>query len=594
VAASRRGAGEPPSAQNLKAGWGLLAEHPSFRHIRISASVCAKAHCALTPRQGYAHVTSDGLIHANMWRRADPPEWAWVLAHVQLHLGFGHAPASAAEVPPPDEALAAARCAVVNRFLAAFKISTAPVELPQQWPGGDEEALAALWRTFGIPAQYACCGTVDEGADHSSVLHRERHAPPQWPQQFSTGLSRAVSDAIGGADGSRERRKGPWDAALSWFVSSFPLLGAIAAGLRVVADTDLALSEEIWIAAVDASAGKIYVNPLIQLDAGEWRFVLAHEMLHAALRHGDRVGGRDPYLWNIACDYVVNSWLIEMHVGVMPDGALHDPALAGHSAEQVYDLIASDLRRIRKLSTLRGRGRGDVLSEPLPSPGQAAAATDLDEFYRRALTTGRLQHRRLRGDLPAGLEQEIRALEQPPIPWDAKLARWFDEHVPAAEPRRSYARPSRRQSATPDIPRPGRWTPEEPVPRRTFGVVLDTSMSMQTRLLGKALGAIASFAAARDVPAARVVFCDAAAYDAGYLPVEQIAAGVRVHGRGGTRLQPAVGLLQHAEDFPPDAPILVITDGECDVLTVRREHAYLMPRDARLPFTPRGPVFSLR
>ncbi|HEU5333829.1 MAG TPA: hypothetical protein VFU73_13710 [Actinocrinis sp.] len=230
---------------------------------------------------------------------------------------------------------------------------------------------------------------------------------------------------------------------------------------------------------------------------------------------------------------VVNGWLIEMGVGVMPDGALYDPALAGCSAEEVYDRIATDLRRIRKLATLRGRGIGDVLSEPLPHAGEAAAGTDLDEFYRRALTSGRLQHRERRGDLPAGLDQEIRALEQPPLPWDAKLARWFDEHVPAAEPRRSYACPSRRQCATPDIPRPRRYTPAEPVPRRTFGVVPNTSLSMDTRLLGKALGAIASFATARDVPAARVVFCDAAPYDAGYLPVEQIASRVRVRGRGG-------------------------------------------------------------
>jgi hypothetical protein len=38
----------------------------------------------------------------------------------------------------------------------------------------------------------------------------------------------------------------------------------------------------------------------------------------------------------------------------------------------------------------------------------------------------------------------------------------------------------------------------------------------------------------------------------------------------------------------------VITDGYCDALRVRREHAYLVPEGARLPFTPKGPVFRLR
>jgi hypothetical protein len=117
---------------------------------------------------------------------------------------------------------------------------------------------------------------------------------------------------------------------------------------------------------------------------------------------------------------------------------------------------------------------------------------------------------------------------------------------------------------------------------------------MNHTLLGKALGAIASYATARDVPAARVVFCDAYPYDAGYLPVEQIAGRVRVRGRGGTQLQPGINLLERAEDFPTDAPILVITDSYCDVVRVRREHAFLVPEAARLPFTPRGPVFRLR
>jgi len=36
---------------------------------------------------------------------------------------------------------------------------------------------------------------------------------------------------------------------------------------------------------------------------------------------------------------------------------------------------------------------------------------------------------------------------------------------------------------------------------RTFGVVLDTSGSMDRQILGKALGAISSYAQTRDVPA---------------------------------------------------------------------------------------------
>jgi hypothetical protein len=116
---------------------------------------------------------------------------------------------------------------------------------------------------------------------------------------------------------------------------------------------------------------------------------------------------------------------------------------------------------------------------------------------------------------------------------------------------------------------------------------------MNAKLLGAALGAVASFALARDVPAARVVFCDAAAYDAGYLAVHDIAGRVAVRGRGGTLLQPGVDLLRRAKDFPADGPILIITDGYCDAVRVPGEHAFLVPAGARLPFTPRGPVFRM-
>jgi predicted metal-dependent peptidase len=78
-----------------------------------------------------------------------------------------------------------------------------------------------------------------------------------------------------------------------------------------------------------------------------------------------------------------------------------------------------------------------------------------------------------------------------------------------------------------------------------------------------------------------------------YLSPDDIAGRVRLTGRGGTVLQPGIDLLERARDFRTDGPILVITDGWCDVLRVRRDHAYLIPAGTALPFTPRGPVFRL-
>ena len=73
-------------------------------------------------------------------------------------------------------------------------------------------------------------------------------------------------------------------------------------------------------------------------------------------------------------------------------------------------------------------------------------------------------------------------------------------------------------------------------------------------------------------------------------------AGDRGRGAGeGARLQPGIDLLEKDPKLPKDAPLLVITDGDCNKLTLYgRGYAYLIPYGSRLPFIPKGKVFRLR
>ncbi|MET7281744.1 hypothetical protein ABZS29_26155 [Kribbella sp. NPDC005582] len=590
----RRKSRKDPAWEAVQAGWAAVDRHPLF--APMADRINHPARHSSVPRDGWATIDSNGRILVHSSRRATPAEWTWVFAHLLIHLGLGHAER---ERPAPDHAASAACDTAVNHFLYSLKLGTPVVQLPSEYPTTAEDVLARQWRRSAVPAEYDGLGVAGGQADVRIERWDGWGKPPNWSELFAAGLSDAAAAAVDVAGGARSSlsdrgaSRNEWDLALGWFVSSYPLLGALAATMTVVAEAELARGWDIQVAAVNAEVGEIYVNPLTSLTQNEWRFVMAHEMLHAALRHGERVGGRDPYLWNVAADLVINGWLLEMGVGTMPDGALHDPVLKGMSAEEVYDRIATDLRRYRKLATLRGTGLGDVLGHPLPHTGEAARAAGLDDIYRRALSTGLAYHDPSRGLVPAGLVEEIRALDHPPLSWDAQLARWFEEHVPAVDRSRTYARASRRQASTPDIPRPAWIRPTELQRLPTYGVVLDTSGSMDRVLLGKALGAIASYSRARDVPAARVIYCDAAAYDAGYLPVDDIAGRVQVRGRGGTVLQPAVDLLERADDFPATGPILLITDGQCDTVRLRRPHAWLLPRGATLPFTARGPIFRV-
>jgi predicted metal-dependent peptidase len=597
--------------KNIHAAWDILENHPLFvpiqrkrRMLDLAEDEYTQGSKLIAP-DGWAVVLRNGMIRVQSEHLAEPEEWAYIFAHCLLHLGLGH-------FQPPDEgdrldgiAWNAACDVFVTHFLADLRLGTPPEtfhHLPVL-PAHPEERLYQRFRQEGVPEELRGFGA--SGANRPDMLFDLRRAnvneprrerKVDWPMLLGQGLARAASASVRVASGiqdklsEREDKRTAAQRARQWFTNHYPLLGALAGSFTIIEDPLICIRMEVSVAAVDDELREIYINPAADLDEQETRFVMAHEMLHSGLRHQTRRQGRDPYLWNVACDYVINSWLVEMGLGALPQfGGLYDPQLKDLSAETIYDRIVNDLRTYRKLATLRGIGLGDML-ERRPGDREMNGET-LDDFYRRCLAQGLNYHQVAgRGDLPAGLVEEIQALNQPPIPWDVALAQWFDHYFPLLEKVQTFARPSRRQSATPDIPRPSLKTPPGDT-ARTFGVVLDTSGSMNRHLLAKALGTISSYSLSREVPFVRVVFCDAAPYDQGYISPEDIAGRVQVKGRGGTVLQPGIDLLEQSEDFPKEGPLLIITDGRCDRLHVHREHAFLVPEGNHLSFAPRGEVF---
>ena len=551
-------------------------------------------------------IVSGSTILANPKRKGSKEEWMYVLAHCLLHLGLEHHMKD--DVEPLYWNVA---CDIaIYHFLYMMNVGKKPEDIYYYTTGKNSSELDLYNKLLGkpIPDEYAHAGVagpynqdmvLDKGEPRVQSMFVSVNT--SWIQIFARGLRQAVTSALEVASGKEtvlgkpSRAVTEAERARQWFISSYPLLGSLAASFQIIEEPDIIKREDIYVAAINDQLKEIYINPMTNLGKLELRFIIAHELLHAGLRHTIRSQGRDPYLWNIACDFVINGWLMEMGVGEPPTlGLLFDPELSGMSAEAVYDQMAKDMRRYRKLMTLRGVGIGDILQPSEAKFWNGAEGTNLDGFYRSALCHGLTYHESSgRGMLPRGLVESIRALDHPPIAWDVELARWFDNYFAPIEYRRSFARPSRRQSSTPDIPRP-RWAPVDgAMDGRTFAVILDTSGSMHRHLLALALGAISSYAISREVPMARVIFCDAAAYDQGYMPVESISGRVKIKGRGGTALQPAIDLLERAQDFPKEGPILIITDGECDPLHIKREHAFLMPANGRLPFRAKGPIFRI-
>lgn len=556
------------------------------------------------PKGAYCQIEGTYTVVYNDDLRLTESVWLGILSLATLVLAVGST--KRLKVPSPVSDLAAQLAAL--HWWRSLKLGELPehFELPPdvlQWGRLPLEEIANRLQItpLGDP--------VDEGwtltRSPAIPLMRPGPAPMRWQRmQQAVDLEQLFAQSL--VDNAKRALQAQHEAnhapspgsnpnstaarAKRWLIAHYPLLGSLLTQFELVEDIEVCRRMDIQIAAIQVSTGEIYINPARGLNLENAKFVVAHEVLHAGLCHSSRRKGRDPYLWNVACDFVINDWLVTMGVGIAPEGGLlFDEELRGWAAEDIYLRLASDLRIRRRLSTLRG-GDCDMLND---APGRFF--TDREEFCRRALLQGLDYHQASgRGTLPEGLVEAIRTLNQPPIPWQAKLAEWIQERFPLPERRRTYVRPSRRQSATPDIPRARYVEPEDERATRTFGVIIDTSGSMQRAELGKALGAVVSYSQAQAVKYVRLVYCDATPYDEGFVTIDSLATRVSVRGRGGTVLQSAISLLETGQDFPKDCPILIITDGMCeDDLVVKRDHAFLLVPGGRLPFRTHKPVFEM-
>lgn len=325
--------------------------------------------------------------------------------------------------------------------------------------------------------------------------------------------------------------------------------------------------------AADAHGGMVYDGDA-KVEAAEWVWSLTHVLTHLGFGHADRAhrDGRGSYTpeWRAACCLVVDRFLRTLGIPGTPR------AIPGHDDDEEGLALRFSLEGIPpRLAAAGPAGGGPDLWEDLFG-NRATRSTPAVSPLGRAFSLG--------------LEAEHRT-RQRAQPWDVSLDAWFDQRFPALEFRPRLALPAGPTITPPDpMAEPSRL-PEAVLTTRTFAVVLDASGSVDSRLLGRALGSIASSALARDVDRARVVVCDAAVHDAGWLAPDQIADRVTVRGRGGPVLQSGVDLLLTDPAFPAGGPILFITDGRGDRVRVHRDHAWVTP--GPLPFTPRGQVFQL-
>jgi predicted metal-dependent peptidase len=375
-------------------------------------------------------------------------------------------------------------------------------------------------------------------------------------------------------------------SAVSTIASVSQTLARIAQGLRMVtvplphlsglaAAVRVSVDERVPTMGVFAS-GRLLVNPafVARLKQNELVFVLAHELLHLALRTHDRAKGSGKLEFNYAHDYIINDILrAELGFTSIPAGGLDMPGARNRSAEEIVlemrrnaDLMPSRSRvfegeavTVRRALSPGPVQSGDVLDDkaerelfPDEAAEQGERAKALRELADRSLALAQAMGAMKGRGAEASASQQhmvaaLRGLYR--TPWELALQKWMESAAPGE---RTFSRPSRRGANRSDVVLPGRkresWM---------LNVVLDTSGSM-TEEIPRALGAIADFCDAVSVDEIRVVQCDTAVTSDEVVSPSELS-GYRVSGFGGSDLSPA--LLTLAVD-PLVTACIVITDGE--------------------------------
>lgn len=353
------------------------------------------------------------------------------------------------------------------------------------------------------------------------------------------------------------------------------------------------LTETCETACTDGK--RICFNPdfLEELSDGELDFVLMHEILHVVLQHCLRDGQREPERFNIACDIVVNSIILQenkmdkrsitlgkygvsMHKA--PDGK------EGHlyTAEQVYEMLPPLPPKPRLSSGSGAPGNGDRQG-PASAEGHAQKKTgpadsrptwddhsqwgyleeddELRDVWVKQLdeTCEAIRIRdpsNTRGLLPAFAKRLLDELKQPQTDWREILNAFVQQEINDY----SFSPPDRRFPDSPFfLPDFNEWGDSDQVSDILF--MIDTSGSisdeMMTAAYSEVKGAVDQFDGNLK---GWLGFFDAAIIKP--IPFENVQEllSIRPAGGGGTDFQIIFEYVHKHMEEPP-ACIIILTDG---------------------------------
>ena len=324
--------------------------------------------------------------------------------------------------------------------------------------------------------------------------------------------------------------------------------------------------------AVNIKNGRInlFYNPeyLEAMPMKDTKLDLEHECLHLVMEHPIRAKDKDPEKWHVACDLAINQLMTRP-----PKGGLTLESIFGEDmhkynlerrreAEYYYTLLEKSSKAKENIKKMKGEGKlgcsdqmgqgssdgtGEDTIESLEGVDPELAKEIIKQAVGEAVKSAKGQ-----GQLPAGLEQYIEQLFQPPkISWRQVLRRFVANSIKSGS-KPSWKKPSRRYGDQ----QKGR------IADRTVSLtlVIDTSGSINDEMLQLFMDEVTGIQKSYK-STITVLECDAKVHREYKLKkFEKLKKDV--HGRGGTSFKPPFVYIKE-KNIRTDA-LIYFTDLEGD------------------------------
>lgn len=253
-------------------------------------------------------------------------------------------------------------------------------------------------------------------------------------------------------------------------------------------------ADRSWCPTAATDGRNFYYNPafIVSLDSKENVFLVAHELGHCIYEHLYRRGGRDPMLYNIASDYIINNMIDTEMVRkgnysrvityVKP---FLDHKYDGWTSEEVYDDLMEQQQNGGKpeedgdlidvhidMSGGAGDGDGDGDGDKVEVDGLAGKPKPMTEEEQKQLKNEmkgaviQAVQSSGSGDVPSDIKRMVKELLEPEMDWRDIIRAQIESSLKSNF---SFLRPNRKG-----------WHMSAILPGMDRDVTIDVSLAIDT------------------------------------------------------------------------------------------------------------------